>query len=242
MLSKNQIKLVNSLSYKKFRDENKLFVAEGEKLVNDLMPYFDCVLKVSDKDDLRKVSQLSTPSSLLAVFRQRTPLDPKSLLSPHNISSSPSSVNPIILALDSVQDPGNLGTIIRTADWFGVKNILCSNQTADVYNLKVVQSTMGALARVNVIYCELPQILSDFKDNGWNIYGTFLEGSSIYSAELHKSQSIIVMGNEGNGISEKIKQLTTGKLLIPSYPGDIPTSESLNVAIATAIILSEFRR
>jgi len=230
MLSKNQIKLINSLSHKKFRDEYRLFVAEGEKLVNDLMPYFECVLEVADAEDLRKVSQLNTPSSMLAVFKQREQL---------SIEQDASS---LVLALDSVQDPGNLGTIIRTADWFGIRNILCSRQTADVYNSKVVQSTMGALARVNVVYCDLEKVLSEYKQNGWNVYGTFLEGSSIYETDLKRQKSIIVMGNEGNGISEKIKQLVTDKLLIPSFPKGEPTSESLNVAIATAITLSEFRR
>lgn len=233
MLSKNQIKLINSLSYKKFRDENKLFIAEGEKLVNDLFPYYECVLQVSDANDLRKVSKLSTPSSLLAIFRQRPLLDSMSLI---NDTSS------LILALDSVQDPGNLGTIIRTADWFGIRHILCSHQTADVYNPKVVQSTMGALARVNVIYCDLGQTLLSYRQSNWSVYGTFLEGSSIYKTNLKKAKAIIVMGNEGNGISEKIKQLVTDKLLIPSFPANEPTSESLNVAVATAITLSEFRR
>lgn len=235
MLSKSQIKLINSLSYKKFRDENKLFVAEGDKLVHDLAPYFECVLQVTDADDLRKVSQMSTPSSHLAVFRQRPSADPFSI-----IQNTPPQ-DSLILALDTVQDPGNLGTIIRTADWFGVHTILCSQQTADVYNSKVVQSTMGALARVNVIYCDLEQTLSAFRKNNWSVYGTFLDGSSIYETRLNKTNSIIVMGNEGNGISEKIKQLVSDKLLIPSYPADEPTSESLNVAIATAITLSEFR-
>lgn len=242
MLSKNQIKLINSLSYKKFRDENKLFVAEGEKLVHDLLPHFECVLQVSDPADLRKVSQLSTPSSLLAVFRQRQQLNPLSLLSDLRSNSSDPTHHSLVLALDSVQDPGNLGTIIRTADWFGVRHILCSPQTADLYNSKVVQSTMGAMARVNLIYCDLMQILSRYRQDGWSIYGTFLQGPSIYSSELNKEKSVIVMGNEGNGISESIKQLVTHKLLIPSFPPDSPTSESLNVAIATAITLSEFRR
>lgn len=232
MLSKNQIKLINSLSHKKFRDEHRLFIAEGEKLVNDLMPYFECVLRVTESDDLKRVSQLTTPSSVLALFRQRSQSDPLARVSD----------NSLLLALDSVQDPGNLGTIIRTADWFGIRYILCSHQTADVYNSKVVQSTMGALSRVDVIYCDLEQVLNDYKQNGWAIYGTFLEGSSIYQTNLNKSKSIIVMGNEGNGISDKIKQIVTDKLLIPSFPQDASTSESLNVAIATAITLSEFRR
>lgn len=241
MLSKKQIKLINSLSHKKFRDDNKLFIAEGSKLVNDLMPYFECILQVTEPDDLKRVTQLSTPPSILALFKQRTQSDPLSFIK--GIQSNLSSdIKPLLIALDSVQDPGNLGTIIRTADWFGVRQILCSHTTADIYNPKVVQSTMGALARVDVMYCDLELTLAVYKQNGWKIYGTLLDGSSIYQTQLNLTKSVVVMGNEGNGISEKIKQLISDKLLIPSFPKNEPTSESLNVAIATAITLSEFRR
>lgn len=241
MLSKKQIKLINSLSHKKFRDDNKLFIAEGSKLVNDLMPYFECILQVTEPEDLKRVTQLSTPPSILALFKQRKQSDPLSFIK-RTQSTLSSDIKPLLIALDSVQDPGNLGTIIRTADWFGVRQILCSHTTADIYNPKVIQSTMGALARVDIMYCDLEQTLEVYKQNGWKIYGTFLEGSSIYQTRLNQTKSVVVMGNEGNGISEKIKQLISDKLLIPSFPKNEPTSESLNVAIATAITLSEFRR
>lgn len=205
-----------------------MFIAEGDKLVGDLMPYFECVMEVTEADDLRKVSLLSTPSSRLAVFKQR--------------EITPLSSDGLVVALDSVQDPGNMGTIIRTADWFGVRHILCSRETADVYNPKVVQATMGAIARVEVEYCDLAEKLDSLVNSGWTVYGTFLEGEPIYKVSLCSNKAVVVMGNEGKGVSEKIKQLVTDKLLIPSYPVGEATSESLNVAIATGIVLSEFRR
>ena len=149
--------------------------------------------------------------------------------------------NELILALDAVQDPGNLGTIIRIADWFGIKNIICSQGTVDVYNTKTIQSTMGALARVRIHYVNLKEVLDICSRNDYPIYGTFLDGSSIYNAKL-TNYGIIVMGNEGNGISDEIEKVISDKLLIPSYPVGELTSESLNVAVATAIVCSEFRR
>ena len=149
------------------------------------------------------------------------------------------------VALDGVQDPGNLGTIIRTCDWFGIHHILCSRETADCYNPKVVQATMGALARVQLHYVDdLPGILRQHKDKGCPIYGTLLDGKNMYEpmAIPDKDKGIIIMGNEGNGISPAVRELVTQPLFIPSYPADMPTSESLNVSIATAIILAEFRR
>ena len=143
--------------------------------------------------------------------------------------------------MDTIQDPGNLGTIIRVADWFGIKNIICSSETVDVYNAKTIQSTMGALARVKVYYVDLQDVLCVFRENGYPIYGTFLDGNSIYDAELVK-YGVIVMGNEGRGISSIVADLVSNRLLIPSYPANEPTSESLNVAVATAIVCSEFRR
>ena len=147
----------------------------------------------------------------------------------------------LVLALDSIQDPVNLGTIIRIADWFGIRHILCSKTTVDVYNSKTVQSTMGALARVEVHYVDLPYVLGLCKDNNFPIYGTFLDGNSIYNAKLLNC-GVIVMGNEGNGISKEVANFVSHKLLIPSYPANEATSESLNVAVATAIVCSEFRR
>lgn len=150
----------------------------------------------------------------------------------------------LILALDGVQDPGNLGTIIRTCDWFGIHDILCSRDTADCFNPKVVQATMGALARVRLHYVDLPQMLAQLHQQGIPLYGTLLEGRNMYDANAiaDRHKGVIIMGNEGNGISPQVRQLITHPLFIPSYPADMPTSESLNVGIATAIVLSEFRR
>jgi len=250
-LSKNKIKYFNSLNLKKNRDNEQVFIAEGIKLVGDLLPYFkakyivattewlsknshiaDEIIEIENIEEMKKITLLSTPSPVYVVFyRSQYDFDLQDLLLKREL----------ILALDTVQDPGNLGTIIRIADWFGIKNIICSHGTVDVYNAKTIQSTMGALARVKVHYVELKDVLDTFRKQGYPIYGTFLDGASIYNAELAK-YGIIVMGNEGNGISDEIAKLVSDKLLIPSYPADEPTSESLNVAVATAIVCSEFRR
>ena len=183
------------------------------------------------------MSGLRTPQGVIGVFRKREA---------SNLQTFKPS-NDLTLALDSVQDPGNLGTIIRTCDWFGVHDIVCSLDTADCYNPKVVQATMGALARVRLHYVDLPKWLNDQVNekmvNGQmvNIYGTLLDGEDMYKS-LSAQRSIIVMGNEGNGISPAVRQLVTHPIRIPSYPPDAETSESLNVSIATAIVLAEFRR
>ena len=250
-LSKNKIKYLNSLNLKKNRDKDKVFIAEGIKIVNDLLPYFNAKIIVSTQDwlndkqpiseeiipldsidEMKKISLLSSPSPVFAVFYQ-----PEYELQLNELLTN----KELILALDTVQDPGNLGTIIRIADWFGIKNILCSQNTVDVYNTKTIQSTMGALTRVKIHYVDLPSTLKQCIECNYPIYGTFLNGQSIYETELEK-HGIIVMGNEGNGISNLIENLIDNKLLIPSYPKDSTTSESLNVAVATAIICSEFRR
>lgn len=250
-LSKNKIKYFNSLNLKKNRDNEQVFIAEGIKLVGDLLPYFkakyivattewlsmnshiaDEIIEIENIEEMKKITLLSTPSPVYVVFyRSQYDFNLQDLLLKREL----------ILALDTVQDPGNLGTIIRIADWFGIKNIICSHGTVDVYNAKTIQSTMGALARVKVHYVELRDVLDTFRKQGYPIYGTFLDGASIYNAELAK-YGIIVMGNEGNGISDEIAKLVFDKLLIPSYPADELTSESLNVAVATAIVCSEFRR
>lgn len=250
-LSKNKIKYLNSLNLKKNRDKDKVFIAEGIKIVNDLLPYFNAKIIVATQDwlndkqpiseeiipldsidEMKKISLLSSPSPVFAVFYQ-----PEYELQLNELLTN----KELILALDTVQDPGNLGTIIRIADWFGIKNILCSQNTVDVYNTKTIQSTMGALTRVKIHYVDLPSTLKQCIECNYPIYGTFLNGKSIYETELEK-HGIIVMGNEGNGISNLIENLIDNKLLIPSYPKDSTTSESLNVAVATAIICSEFRR
>ncbi len=235
-LSKAQIKLVRSLQNKKTRDELQLFVAEGNKCINDLEGTFALRLKITldnaTPTEIAQMSSLRTPPGVIAVFEKAKQ------------QAIDFSTNRLILALDGIQDPGNLGTIIRTCDWFGIYDIICSKDTADCYNPKVVQATMGALARVRMHYVDdLPQILSSFQDANYPIYGTLLEGNNMYAPNSipNKEFGIIVMGNEGNGISPATREVLTHTLLIPSYNTN-NTSESLNVSIATAIILAEFRR
>ncbi|MFI3297636.1 MAG: RNA methyltransferase [bacterium] len=257
ILSKNKIQYFRSLSLKKNRDAEGVFIAEGSKLVLDLLPYFELKYLVADlnwydqnakelaqiiksgtecyelssSDDMKKLSLLTTPAPVFAVFAKRDNSD---------ISIS-CLKNELILALDRVQDPGNLGTIVRIADWFGIKHIISAHGTADIYNPKVVQATMGALARVSVHYCDLQDVLESLREEGVEIFGTFLDGDTIYSADL-PNNGVVVMGNEGSGISSDLEHLFTHRLLIPNFPTGVVTSESLNVAVATAIICSEFRR
>lgn len=249
MLSKNDIKNIKSLEHKKFRTEKGLFIAEGHKTVLELTGKFSCTLLAATQDwldchrnipaeriesvttdELKRASLLQSPQDVLAVFRI-----PKS-----EIKMSDTAQNNIVLALDDVQDPGNLGTIIRLADWFGIKDVFCSKGTADIYNPKAVQATMGALARVRVHYTDLKQSIKELPESV-PVYGTFLDGEIIYDTKL-SANGVIIMGNEGNGITPEIKQSVTHKLYIPNWPKGAPTSESLNVAIATAIVCSEFRR
>jgi TrmH family RNA methyltransferase len=239
MLSKNQIKLIKSLESKKFRKREGLFVAEGPKVVGDLLragyqphaifstePRPDAEL-ITD-DELHRISFLQHPQEILAVFHIPTPQESSNFHLPADIC----------LALDGVQDPGNVGTIIRIADWFGITHIYCSPDTADVYNPKVVQATMGSLAHVQITYCDLVPLL---REAAVPVYGTLLDGQDIYQQPLSR-EGVIVMGNEGNGISPEVRQLVSHKLLIPNFNKNTETAESLNVAIATAITCSEFRR
>ena len=236
-VSKNQIKLVKSLGFKKNRTKEWLFVAEGPKVVGDLLragfkPYTIFSVKPREgaqlitDDELRKLSFLQHPQEVLAVFEIP------------NATKDNSQLSGLALALDGIQDPGNMGTIIRIADWFGIDTIYCSQDTADVYNPKVVQATMGSIAHVHIIYCDLVELLSHAD---CPVYGTLLDGQDIYRQEL-SANGIIVMGNEGNGISEAVRPLITHRLLIPNFNPSAETAESLNVAIATAITCSEFRR
>ena len=257
-LSKTKIKFIRSLEHKKNRKAERAFLAEGNKLVGDLLGHFHCRLLVAtsswlsshpdveaeeiievSRDELTRASLMQTPQDVLAVFTQPepTPILHSSLFTLH---SNALHSNALCLALDDVQDPGNLGTIVRIADWFGIRDIFCSHGTADIYNPKTVQATMGSIARVHLHYCDLPELLSSIKDTS-SIYGTFLDGEDIYSSQLSPS-GIIVMGNEGKGISPQVSALIPHRLLIPSFPNDAQTSESLNVAVATAIVCSEFRR
>ena len=324
-LSKNKIKLISSLKLKKYRDELSLFVAEGPKLVSDLLNFFSAkiivctqswldenspsaeeIIVVSSADDLKSVTQLSSPSPVLAVFYKKdcsfssnsvlvsskksptsipaesvlqefnshsslspnngggfasnpvtnitNPLSPdsrnqKEVLNPSNhpeYFSNPLSPDffkekRLILAIDSVQDPGNLGTIIRIADWFGINDIVCSETTVDVYNFKTIQATMGALCNVNIHYINLKDFCAIAASYNWPLYGTFLDGEVIYNAKL-TDFGVIIMGNEGNGISSDIADLVSNRLYIPDYPLGKSYSESLNVAVATSIVCNEFRR
>lgn len=242
-MTKAEIQFIRSLSDKRTRDAEHLFIAEGDKLVEEIRNSAFPIRRIYttrpdikgedvehiEKRDMERISQLKTATDTLAVVEQpRYRLDIDS--------------NSLILALDGVQNPGNLGTIIRLADWFGIKDIVCSKECADCYNPKVVQATMGAILRVRVHYVDdLAYLLSSAKTKGMPIYGTLLTGGNIYTTNI-ENRGIIVMGNEGRGLSPECCTTLTHQLLIPPYPADAPTSESLNVAMATGIILSEFRR
>ena len=240
MVSKNQIKLITSLQQKKYRIANKMFFAEGIKAVNELLTsnfelvniyttLNDFTSVPSDKktiiseSDLKKISALATPNTCLAVF--------------YMPAEKPIISSGLIVALDSIRDPGNMGTIIRLCDWFGVEQILCSKETVDIYNPKVVQATMGSITRVNVSYIDLISYLSTVTIP---VFGTFMDGENIYQSSL-PSEGIIVMGNEANGISKEIESTVKSRLSIPRF-GTVQKTESLNVATATGIILSEFKR
>ena len=244
MLSKNEIKDIRALGQKKFRDERGLFVVEGEKLVEEaLRSGFDIVnhYRIEDIGEtvMARISQLTHPSPALAVVRQPAPV--------------PFTIQPdeLVLALDGIRDPGNLGTILRIADWFGIRQLLASEDTVDCYNPKVVQATMGAIFRVKVHYGDLTETLrcrvkpgitrATRSESSLPVYGTFLDGKNIYQTELTRG-GIIVMGSEANGISPEVAATVTKRLYIPPFPADAHTSESLNVAVATAITCAEFRR
>lgn len=240
MVSKNQIKLITSLQQKKYRFAQHLFFAEGIKVIQELLESnfklihlyttqndFEEVSKdkkmIISESDLKKISALATPNTCLAVFE---------IPAEKTISESG-----LILALDSIRDPGNLGTILRLCDWFGIEQLICSKDAVDIYNPKVVQATMGSIARVNVIYVDLESFLKQTK---LPVYGTFMDGTNIYGTDLPR-EGIIVMGNEANGISPLLEKLIKNRLAIPRF-GTVQKTESLNVAMATAIILSEFKR
>lgn len=252
MLSKNKIKYIQSLARKKHRDAEKVFLVEGDKMVaealssglqvkllcataeflnaNNLLSASATETIQVDADELRKVSLLQSPQNSLAVVAM-----PSVQFSMEEIG------NKLSLALDFIQDPGNMGTIIRLADWFGIEHILCSTTTVDCYNPKVIQASMGAIFRVKIHYIDLPQTLAELKQQGLPTYGAFLEGENIYAKPLAQ-KGILVMGNEGNGISPEVEVAITDKIHIPSFATNGSGSESLNVSMATAICLSEFKR
>lgn len=235
MITNSEIKLIRSLKDKKGRQEHGLFVVEGDKMVREALDSSFRVEKVYRKDDIgeaamARISMLDSPSPSLAVVR--IPADEGE--GKYNVKDG------LCLALDSVRDPGNLGTIIRLADWFGIECIYASEDTVDSFNPKTIQSTMGAVFRKKVIYCDLARLCRAFSDAGRPVYGTFMDGDDIYSTDLGRD-ALIVMGNEANGISGSVEALVSRRLHIPSFAKG-PTAESLNVAIATAITVSEFRR
>ena len=231
MITNARIKQLRSLKDKKFRDGLGLFVVEGEKMVNEVLASGMEVVEVwrsseIGEDAMSRISMFSTPSPVLAVVRK-----------PEQIVAE--MVPGLSLALDSVRDPGNMGTIIRIADWFGIDTIFASHDCVDAYNPKVVQATMGGLFRRKVIYTDIPQLCKRYREAGKAVYGTFLDGEDIYGSSL-ATEGLVVMGNESNGISPAVAAEVTSRLLIPRGEGG--AAESLNVAVASAVILSEFNR
>jgi len=240
MVSKNQIKFITSLQHKKYRIMHHFFIAEGVKVIQEFLDsnyvlehlyetdfLFEQV-SASQKtlikeDDMKRITAFSSASSCLAIFK---------IPSPTKIMD-----NGVIVALDDIRDPGNLGTIIRLCDWFGISQIVCSQETVDVYNPKVIQATMGSISRVSINYIDLKAYVSQSK---LPVYGTFMEGNNVYSEELPE-EAIIILGNEANGISKELEKIIENKLSIPRF-GSIQKTESLNVASAAAIFLSEFKR
>ena len=238
MLTKSQIKLITSLKQKKFRIQHQLFVVEGIKVVQEFLNSdyeLDAIYAVDDRfshykqnftlvnsKELAKISGFSTPNTVLATFKIPIPVDV--------------DWSSLVVALDGINDPGNLGTIIRLCDWFGIENLVCSEDTVDCYNPKVVQASMGSHTRVNISYFDLKKNLPATS----NCMGTFMDGNSVYEQNLPKT-AVIVLGNEANGISEEIEDLMRARLSIPRF-GNLQQTESINVANAAAIILSEFKR
>lgn len=247
MISKAIIKKIHALDMRKFRRNERLFVAEGPKLVDELCatmkPVYIAALPEWISENAKIVSgteyDIVTPDELQRASLQKNPQQVIALFPiPEHRFCTEQLKNELVLMLDGVQDPGNLGTIARIADWFGIRNIICSAETADIYNPKAVQATMGALARVKFHYTDLLQLLSQYDGP---VYGTFLDGENIYGQELSEN-GIIVMGNEGKGISQGVGEMINRRLYIPNYPIGTQTTESLNVAIATSIVCAEFRR
>lgn len=241
------IKVVRSLAMKKYRDEAQLFIAEGTKCVRDTWGHFKCrwlictrawhdrlanatmhdKIVLANNQQMARISQFSTHSDVIAVYE-----------TPHISIEEQDIRNGLNIVLDNVQDPGNLGTVIRLADWYGIKNIFASIGTVDVFNHKVVQATMGAISRVRVHYVDLPSLFEKYSD--LPVWGTFLDGDNIYCKKL-ENKGFVVFGNEGQGIGQKVSKYVTSRLLIPSWNNG-ETSESLNVGVAAAVVVSEFRR
>ena len=273
-ISVNEIKRIKSLASKKFRDMYGEFTVEGEKMVAEAVSSSFAVEKIWRWDEIgeeamSRISQLSSPSPVLAVVRkpENVSLDTgmqirEALMSAsgpvgkdiHNACKETGTdddavsgrrLSGLYLALDTMRDPGNLGTVLRIADWFGINAVFASPDTVDVFNPKVVQSTMGAIFRVRFHYADIPDLAKTVLDAGGKVYGTFLDGRNIYSTGLDcgtASPVLIVIGNESEGISAEVSSLVSDRLFIPPYPADDPGSESLNAAVATAVTVAEFRR
>lgn len=237
MITAAEIKFLKSLSQKKFRDSEGLFVVEGEKLVQEALKSGFKVEKVYRKEEIgeaamARISSLSSPSPVLAIVKK-----------PERAFKAPSKG--LFLALDGIRDPGNLGTILRIADWFGIDAVYASEDTVELFNPKVVQATMGAIFRVKFHYTDIPALCRSALQAGGSVYGTFLDGENMYQRSLSNGverPSVIVIGNEANGISAATAACVSDRLYIPPYPADDSGSESLNAAVATAITIAEFRR
>lgn len=245
-ISNNEIKRIRSLQQKKFRDESGLFVVEGEKMVAEALASAFSVEEVYKRDEIgeeamKRISSLSTPSPVLALVRKPSDIAPESLGYFDSMLSEPG----FYIGLDSIRDPGNLGTIIRIADWFGADAVFASHDTVDIFNPKTVQATMGAIFRVKFHYVSMPGISDMILSHGGKVYGTFLDGENIYKRKLDTGADcpvMVVTGNESEGISDEVGSLVSDRLFIPPFPADIRGSESLNAAVATAITVAEFRR
>jgi TrmH family RNA methyltransferase len=245
-ISNNEIKRVKSLQQKKFRDEYGLFVVEGEKMVEEAETSGFTIESKYLRDDIgqeamSRISSLASPSPVLAVVRKPSDIYVQDI-------SELKTMLPeggLYLGLDTIRDPGNLGTILRIADWFGIDAVFATKDTVDVFNPKVVQATMGAIFRVKMHYVDLPALSRSILSEGGKVYGTFLDGINIYKRDLDTGRNapvMIVIGNESEGISNVMGSLVSDRLYIPPYPADTPGSESLNAAIATALTVAEFRR
>ena len=239
MITAAEIKFVKSLSQKKFREQEGLFTVEGEKLVTEAVRSSFRVKKVYHRDDIgenamARMSALSNPSPALATVYM-----------PEDLNKAELPAKGLFLALDGIRDPGNLGTILRLADWFGIDAVFASPDTVDAFNPKVVQATMGAIFRVRFHYTPIPELCRTVLQQGGKVYGTFLDGENLYRKALDcgsNAPSVIVIGNEANGISPETGACVSHRLFIPPFPADDPGSESLNAAVATAVTVAEFRR
>ncbi len=245
-ISNNEVKRVKALQQKKFRDEEGLFVVEGEKMVEEAVGSPFVVRDVYRREEIgeeamKRMSALASPSPALAVVEKPADVYVDDVSEISGLWAE----GGLFLALDTIRDPGNLGTILRIADWFGIDAVFAARDTVDVFNPKVVQATMGAIFRVKLHYVDLQELSRQILSKGGSIYGTFLNGENMYSKTLSTGKdkpAVIVIGNESEGISDGMAELVSDRLYIPPYPADDPGSESLNAAIATAITVAEFRR